>query len=71
LGKTGPTETEQTGPTETGPTESGLAETGLAEMLAELARRAALADVESWPGQSGADAARTGAMMGGILRDGG
>jgi hypothetical protein len=40
-------------------------------MLAELARRAALADVESWPAHSGADAARAGAMMGGILRDGG
>jgi hypothetical protein len=72
-GPTRPAETRaaETASGETRLGETGPTETGLAEMLAELARRAALADVESWPAHSGADAARAGAMMGGILRDDG
>jgi hypothetical protein len=47
-----------------------LGETVHAEALAEQAAQAALADVDDWPGRPGADAARTGAMLGGILPGG-
>jgi hypothetical protein len=44
-----------------------LGETGRAQALAD---QAALTDVDNWPDQPGADAARTAAMLGGILPGG-
>jgi TLP18.3/Psb32/MOLO-1 phosphatase superfamily protein len=47
-----------------------LGETGRAQALADQAAQAALTDVDNWPDQPGADAARTAAMLGGILPGG-
>jgi hypothetical protein len=47
-----------------------IGESGLAQALAAQAAQAALADVDNWPAHPGADAARTGAMLGGILPGG-